>query len=358
MLCVCVKIQAGKQSPLSVCEQRESNTRNWLHRWRKGLKSKKQPRDLQGPEDTTMMSLERQKEQVVVPRSRAGVTQWRLVLWWVEASAKKDIWSMWQKPPETRGGEKPYFSFMPSKLTEAVSRWPWSTQSLLLLLFSHPVMSNSLWPHELQHTRPPCPSPSPRVCPSSCSLHQWCHPAISSFWRRRPLLLLSSIFPSIRDFSNKSSVHIRWPTSRCFSFSITSSSEHSGLISLKTDWFDLLPVHGTFRSLLQHHSSKASILWCPAFFMVQLSQLYMTTGKTKALTLQTFVSRVMFLLFNTLSRFVTTFLPRSSRLLISWLQPPSTVILEPKKKTSVTTSTFSPSVCHAVMGPDAMSLVF
>ena len=180
MLCVCVKIQAGKQSPLSVCEQRESNTRNWLHRWRKGLKSKQQPRDLQGPEDTTMMSLERQKEQVVVPRSRAGVTQWRLVLWWVEASAKKDIWSMWQKPPETRGGEKPYFSFMPSKLTEAVSRWPWSTQSLLLLLFSHPVMSNSLWPHELQHTRPPCPSPSPRVCPSSCSLHQWCHPAISS----------------------------------------------------------------------------------------------------------------------------------------------------------------------------------
>ena len=123
----------------------------------------------------------------------------------------------------------------------------------------------------------------------------------------RPLLLLPSIFPSIRDFSNESSVHIRWPKYWSFSFSASPSSEYSGLISLKIDWFHLLAVQETFRSLLQHHSSKASILWCSAFFIVQLSQSYVTTGKTTALTIQTFVGRVMSLLFNTLSRFVIDF---------------------------------------------------
>jgi len=169
-----------------------------------------------------------------------------------------------------------------------------------------------------------------------------------------PLLLLPSIFHSIRDFSNEFAVGIRWP--KYWSFSISPSSEYSGLISLKIDWFDLPVVQGTFRSLL-YHSSKASILWHSAFFMVQLSQLCMTTGKTIALTTQIFVGRVMSLLFNTLFRFVITFLPRSNCFLISWLQSPSTVILEPKRK-SVTTSNFSPSICHAVMGPDAKILVF
>ena len=135
-----------------------------------------------------------------------------------------------------------------------------------------------------------------------------------------PLLLLPSIFPSIRDFSNEPSVHIRWPKYWSFSFSVSPSSEYSRLISLKIDWFDLLALQGTFRSLLQHHSSKASILWCSAFFTVQLAQPYVTTGKTTALTIRTFVSRVTSLLFNTLSRFVMAFLPRSNHLLISWLQ--------------------------------------
>ena len=124
------------------------------------------------------------------------------------------------------------------------------------------------------------------------------------------------------------------------------------------DWFHLLAVQGMFRSLLQHYISKASVLWHSAFFMVQLSQLYVTTGKTIALTIQTFVSRVTSLLFNTLSRLVIAFLPRSNRLLISWLQSPSAVILEPKKRESVTTSTFPPSICHEVMGPDTMLLFF
>ena len=163
----------------------------------------------------------------------------------------------------------------------------------------------------------------------------------------RPLLLLPSIFPSIRDFSSELSAQIRWP--KYWSFSISSSSEYSGLISLKIDWFDLFIVQGNFRSLLQHHSSKASILW--------LSQPYVTPGKTIALTIQTFLGRVMSLLFNSPSRFVIAFLPRSNHLLISWLQSPSSVILEPKKRKSVTTSTFSPFICREVMGPDAMILV-
>ena len=174
----------------------------------------------------------------------------------------------------------------------------------------------------------------------------------------RTLLLLPSIFPSIRVFSNESALHIRWPKYWSFSFNISPSNEHARLISFRMDWLDLLAVQGTLKSLLQHHNSKASILRRSAFFTVQLSHLYMATGKTIALTKQTFVDKVMSLLFNMLSRLVITFLPRSKRLLISWLQSPFAVILEPRKVKSATVSTVSPSICHEVMGPDAMILVF
>ena len=174
----------------------------------------------------------------------------------------------------------------------------------------------------------------------------------------RPLLLLPSIPPSIRVFSNKSALRMRWPKYWSFSFSISPSSEHPGLISFRMDWVDLLAVQGTLKSLLQHHSSKASILQCSTFFTVQLSHPYMTTGKTIALTRRTFVDKVMSLLFNMLSRLVITFLPRSKHLLISWLQSPYAVILELRKIKSATVSTVSPSICHEVMGPDAMILVF
>ena len=165
-----------------------------------------------------------------------------------------------------------------------------------------------------------------------------------------PLLLWPSIFSRIRVFSNESVLCIRWPKWWGFSFSISPSSDYSGLISFRIEWFDLLAVQGTPKSLFQYHSSKASILWHSTFFMVQLSHPYMTTGKTIALTRQTFVGKVMSLLFNMLSRFVITFLPRSKHLLNSWLQSPSAVILEPKKIKSLTVSTVSPSVCHEVMG--------
>ena len=144
-----------------------------------------------------------------------------------------------------------------------------------------------------------------------------------------PLILLPSIFPSIRVFSNESVLHIRWPKYRSFSFSISPSNEYSGLISFRIDWFDLLAVQGTLKSLLQHHHSKASILQHSAFFMVQLSHLYMTTGKIVALTIWTFVGKVMSLLFNMLSRLVIAFLPRNKRLLISWLQ--SLICWSPRK---------------------------
>jgi len=147
----------------------------------------------------------------------------------------------------------------------------------------------------------------------------------------RPLLLLPSIFPSIRVFSNESALHIRWPKYWSFSFNISPSNEHPRLISFRMDWLELLAVQGTLKSLLQHYSSKAAILQCSAFFIVQPSHPYMTTGKTIALTRRTFVGKVMSLLFNKLSRLVITFLPRSKRILISWLQSPSAVILEPKK---------------------------
>ena len=172
-----------------------------------------------------------------------------------------------------------------------------------------------------------------------------------------PLLLLPSIFPIIKLFSNKSVLCNRWPNYWSFTFSISPSSEYSGLISFS--WFNILPVQRTLKSLLQYHNSKASILQHSALFIVQLSHPYMTTGKTISLkTRWTFVTKVMSLLFNMLSRLVITFLPRNKYLFISWLQSPSAVILEPKKIKSATVSTVSPSIFHEVMGPDAMILVF
>ena len=168
----------------------------------------------------------------------------------------------------------------------------------------------------------------------------------------RPLLLLPSVFPSIRVFSNESALLIRWPKYWSFSFNISPSNEHPGLISFRMNWVDLLGVPGSPKSLLQHHSSKAPIHRCSAFFTVQLSHPYMTTGKTIALTRWTFVDKVMSLLFNMLSRLVIIFLPRSKCLLISRLQSPSAVSLEPRIIKSATVSTVSPSMCHEVMGLD------
>ena len=169
-----------------------------------------------------------------------------------------------------------------------------------------------------------------------------------------PLLLLPSIFLSIRDFSNESALLIRGPKYWSFSFNISPFNEYPGLISFRMDWLNLFAVQGTLKSLLQHHSSKASILRCSAFFMVQVSHPYMTTGKIIALTRWTFVGKVMSLFFNMLSRLVIAFFLRSKHLLISWLQSPSAVILEPKKIKSVPVSIVSPSICPEVMGPDAI----
>ena len=171
-------------------------------------------------------------------------------------------------------------------------------------------------------------------------------------------LLLPSVFPSIKVFSNELALHIRWPKYWSFCFNISPSNEHPGLISQRMDWLDLPVVQGTIKSILQHHSSKASSFRCSAFLIVQLSHLYMTTGKTIAFTIRTFVGKVMSLLFNMLSRLVITFLQRSKRLLISWLQSPSAVILEPRKIKSDTVSTVSPSICHEMMGLECMILVF
>ena len=211
--------------------------------------------------------------------------------------------------------------------------------------FSRLAVSNSLQPHEPQHARPPCPSPTPEVHPNPCPLSVMpSNPLILC----HPLLLLPSIFPSIRVFTNESALRIRWPKFWSFSFSISPSNDYSGLISFRMDWLDLLAVQGTLTSLLQHHSSKASILLHSAFFIVQLSHPCMTTGKTIALTRRTFGDKVMSLLFNMLFRLVITFLPRSKRLLISWLQSPTAVILEPRKLKSATFPTVSPSTCHGV----------
>ena len=184
-------------------------------------------------------------------------------------------------------------------------------------------MSDSLQPHGLQHIMPPCPSSNPGAYQTH---FHWVGDAIQPF---HPLLLPPSIFPRV--FSSESVLHIRWPKLWSFSFSISPSNEYSGLISFRMDWWDLLTVQGTLKSLLQHHSSKPTILWHSALFIVQLSHPYMTTWKTIALTRWTFVAKVMSLLFNKLSRLVITFLPRSKRLLILWLQSPSAVILEPPK---------------------------
>ena len=169
------------------------------------------------------------------------------------------------------------------------------------------------------------------------------------------ILLLPSIFPSIRVFSSELALHIRWP--KYWSFSIRPPNEYSRLISFRIDWFDLLAVQGTLNSLLQHNS-KAPILWRSAFFMVQILYPHMITGKTIALTIHPFVGKVMFLLLNMLSMFVTAFPPRSKCLLNSWLQSLSAVILEPPKIKSATVSIVSPSICHELMGPDAMIFVF
>ena len=174
----------------------------------------------------------------------------------------------------------------------------------------------------------------------------------------RPLLLLPPISPTIRVFSSESTLHMRWSKYWSFRFSISPSNEHPGLTSFWMDWLDLLALLGTLKSLLQHHSSKASILQRSAFFTVQLSHLYMTTGKTIALTRGTFVGKVMSLLLNMLSRLVITFLQRSKHLLISWLQSPSAVILESPKIKSDSVTTVSPSICHEVMGSDALIFVF
>ena len=212
-------------------------------------------------------------------------------------------------------------------------------------------MSNSLWPHGLQHARL-----SFTISLSSLQLM-----SIESVMPSNHLvlcwpLLLPSILPSITVFSNEYAVRIGWP--KYWSFSISPSSEYSVLISFRIDWFDLLAVQETLKNLLQHYSSKASILRHSVFFMVQLSHLYMTTGKTIALTIWTLVDKVMSLLFNMLCKFVIAFLPRNRHLLISRLQLLSTVILEPQKIKSVTVSIVSPSICHEVMGLDAMILIF
>ena len=217
-------------------------------------------------------------------------------------------------------------------------------------------MSDSLWPHESQHTRPPCLSPTPRVHSDSHSSSQWWHPAISSsvvpFFSCLQSLPASESFPMSQLFT--------WGGQSTGVSALASllPKKMPGLISFRTDWLDLLALQGTLKSLLQHHSSKASILWCSAFFVVQLSYPYMTTLKIIALTRWTFVGKVMSLLLNMLSRLVINFLSRSKHLLISWLPSPSAVILEPRKIKSATVSTLSPSICHEVMGQDAMILVF
>ena len=196
---------------------------------------------------------------------------------------------------------------------------------LCILQFNHLFVSNSLWCQGLQHARPPCPSSTPGACSNSCPSSQWCHPTISS--SVVPFSSCLQYFPRIQVFSSESVLRIRWPKYWSFSFNISPSNEYSGLISFRMDWLDLLAVQGTLKSLLQHHSSKASILCCSAVYIVQLSHPYMTTGKTIALTRQTFVSNIMSRLFNMLSRLGIAFLPRSKYLLISWLQSPSAVIL-------------------------------
>ena len=208
-----------------------------------------------------------------------------------------DIW--WNQPCEREGPQ-----------------WRNRTRSISVQ-FSCSVVSDSLWPHELQHTRPPCPSQTPRVHPNPCPLSRRCHPTISS--SVIPFSSCPQSFSASGSFQMSQLSASGGQNIGIFSFNISPFKEHPGLISFRMDWLDLLAVQGTLKSRLQHHSSKASIL-CSAFFIVHLSHPYMTTGKTIALTRWTFVATVMSLLFNMLSRLVITFLPRSKRLLISWLQ--------------------------------------
>ena len=192
--------------------------------------------------------------------------------------------------------------------------------------FSCSLISDSLGSHEPQLNRPPCPSPTARVYPDPCSLSQWCHPTISS-----SVILFYSCpqsFPASESYQKSQLFTIRWPKYWSFSFNINPSNEHPGLISFRMDWLEILAVQGALKSLLQHHSSKASTFWCSAFFIVQLSHPYMTTGKTIALIRLNFFGKLMSLLFNVLSRLVITFLPRSKCLLVPWLQSQSAVILK------------------------------
>ena len=258
----------------------------------------------------------------------------------------------------------PPFSFHPSGSTRpdfspSVVQAPWFTRNGCQ--FSSVQLLSRVWLVETSWTA---------ACQASLSItNSWSLLKLMSiesvmpsnhFILCRPLLLLPSIFPSIRVFSNESVLCIRWPKYWSFIFNISPSNEHSGLISFRMDWLVLLVVQGTLKSLLQYHSSKTSIsiFQCSAFFIDQLSHPYTTTGKTAALTRWTLVGKEMSLLFNMLSRLVIMFLPRSKRLLISWLQSPSAVMLEPPPKKSATVSTVSPSICHEAMGPDAMILVF
>ena len=218
---------------------------------------------------------------------------------------------------------------------------------LVQFQFSRTVMSKSLWPHEPQHARPPCPSPTPRLHPNPCPLHQWCHPSISS-----SVILFASCPQSFPALGSVQMSQLSTSDSKSIGASASTSvppMNTQDWSPLGCNWLDLLAVQGTLKSLLQHRSPKASILWHSAFFIFQLSHPYMTPGKTIALTRRIFVGKVMSLLFNVLSRLVIPFLPRSKHLLISWLQSPSAVILEPQKIKSDTISTVFPSISHEVM---------
>ena len=206
--------------------------------------------------------------------------------------------------------------------------------------YSPSVVSDSLQPRGLQHARPPSLSPTPRVNWNSCPLSRWWPPTISS--SVIPFLSCPQSFPASGSFQMSQLFSSGGQSVGSFSFNISSSNEHPALICFRMDWLDLLVVQGNLKSLLQHHSSEASILWCSAFFIVQLSHPYMTTGKTIALTRQTFVGKVISLLFNMLFSLVITLLPRSKRLLIYLVQSPSVVILEPPKIKSLTVSIVSP----------------
>ena len=266
------------------------------------------------------------------------------------------------------------------KLYKLIDLWQWGSKSFVFEKFSRWLWNNrfrNLWsrfywdhfleashwlktasccwvaescltvqPHGLKHAGRPCPSLFPGVCTNSCPLSWWCHPTISS--SVVPLSSCLQSFPASGPFQMSQFFTSGGQSVGSFSFNISPSNEYSGLISFRMHWLDLVEVQWTLKSLLQHYSSKTSVLRCSAFFITQISHPYMTTGKTIALTRRTFAGKGMSLLFNMLSRLVITFLPTSKHLLISWLQSPSAVILEPQKIESATVSTVSPSICHKV----------